>query len=163
MYQFAELAFNEKLIDLKKEKGLTASKLAELAGINIDTIKSWLVDPESKKWRKLSREMFYLIKSKILFLDDKKSLDHRSHVQFLSNLVDTALLIAKNSIINKQPLEESDLTYIEQAMEVNGILSWHLHNIIPADQEEIDHIELLKNDNTDYNEETEQEVPILIE
>lgn len=52
MYEFSEIAFNEKLIELKKEKQFTSSKIAELTNINIDTIKSWLVNPSSKKMEK---------------------------------------------------------------------------------------------------------------
>lgn len=146
MREVAERAFNEELILLKDKKKLTAAKLAELSGININTIKSWLVNPSSAKWRKLDRSIFYLIKSKIVFIDDNNSLDQRGHTEFLSGLIDDALLLAKNSILSKRPLNESDLSFITQALEINGILRWRIDALIPQDKEEIDYFENLKAD-----------------
>lgn len=146
MREIAERAYNEELILLKDKKKLTAAKLSELSDININTIKSWLVNPSSAKWRKLDRNIFYLIKSKIIFFDDKNSLDHRGHTEFLSGLIDDALLLAKNSILSKQPLNESDLSFITQALEINGILRWRIDALIPQDKEEIEYFENLKSD-----------------
>lgn len=146
MREIAERAYNEELILLKEKKKLTADKLSKLSSININTIKSWLVNPLSTKWRKLDRNIFYLIKSKIVFIDDKNSLDQRGHTEFLSGLIDDALLLAKNSILSKQPLNESDLSFINQALEINGILRWRIDALIPKDKEEIEYFESLKAD-----------------
>jgi hypothetical protein len=145
MREVAERAYNEELILLKDKKKFTAAKLSELSGININTIKSWLVNPLSAKWRKLDRNIFYLIKSKIIFIDDKNSLDQRGHTEFLSGLIDDALLLAKNSILSKQPLNESDLSFITQALEINGILRWRIDALIPQDKEEMEYLVNLKN------------------
>lgn len=60
-------SYNHLLIDLKNKESITAEKLAELGGVNLATINSWLSKPEHKNWRRLNKDRFYLINSKVLF------------------------------------------------------------------------------------------------
>lgn len=162
MRDIAEKAYNEELIQLKTEKQLTAIKLSQLVDININTIKSWLVNPSSTKWRKLDRSIFYLIKSKLVFIDDKNSFGQRSNAEFLSGLIDDALLMAKHSILSKQPLTDDDLSFINQALEVNGILRWRLDSLVRMDQEEIEYFENLADDNFSISDEKKNDESIFM-
>ena len=56
------------------------------------------------------------------------------------------MILAKNSILNKQPLNDSDLSFITQALEINGILRWRIDALIPQDKEELEYFENLKGD-----------------
>ncbi|MCW8472351.1 hypothetical protein OQJ19_17100 [Fluoribacter gormanii] len=130
-------AYNHLLIELKNKENVTAEKLAELGNVNLSTVNSWLAKPENKNWRRLSKERFYLIKSKILFSKSTNSLDKKDDIRFYLRSIKDALNIAKNSSYTSSPIAKDDLKFINQALEMSELIFWSLEDLIPPDTQEI--------------------------
>lgn len=138
-------AYNHLLTELKDQEHLTNEKLATLANVSIATLNSWLTNPEHKKWRRLNKERFYLIKSRVLFGKDSGSWDQKGNISFYLQNINDALNIAKNSIHSGKSIPQDDLEFIDQALEMSQLIYWSLDDLIPADEKEVEYLNSLEN------------------
>jgi len=144
-------AYNHLLIELKNKKNITAEKLAELGNVNLSTMNSWLANSENKNWRRLKKESFYLIKSRVIFNKSPDSLNKKDDIRFYLRSISDALNIAKNSVYSEKPIQREDLKFINQALEMSQLIFWSLEDLIPADQQETEYFNSLQQEETQKN------------
>lgn len=147
-------SYNHLLIQLKQKENITAEKLAEVANVNLATLNAWLASPNTKKWRRLDKERFYLIKSRLYFCS-QTSLDKKYSIRDFLHNIDMVLNIARKSALSGKPITGEELKFIDQAKEMNQLLAGSIFDLIPPDQQENDFIESLKQE--DYSEDFELE------
>lgn len=154
-------AYNHLLIELKNREKITAEKLAELGNVNLSTVNSWLANPENKNWRRLNKDRFYLIKSKVLFNKSSDSRNKKDDIRFYLHSINIALNAAKNSVYSGNPVPRNELGFINQALEMSQLIFWSLEDLIPADQQEIEYFNNLHQDEDERTNPSPNEVGII--
>ncbi|HIF0226746.1 TPA: hypothetical protein ACXYKD_003715 [Legionella anisa] len=128
-------SYNHLLIQLKQKENITADKLAEIANVNIATLNSWLANPNTKKWRRLDKDRYYFIKSKLYF-SSQKSLDKKDNIRTFLHHIEMVLNIAHKSAVTGQSIPKEELKFIKQAKEMNQLIASSIFDLIPPDEEE---------------------------
>lgn len=149
-------SYNYHLIQLKKKEGLTAEKLAEVANVNLATLNSWLARPETKKWRRLDKDRYFYIKSKLYF-SSQSSLDKKDNIRCFLHHIEMALNVARKSATSGKAIPKEELQFIDQAKEMNQLIASSIFDLIPSDEEEKKFIEsfVQKNDSEHIDSEEE--------
>ncbi|WP_028389278.1 hypothetical protein [Legionella fairfieldensis] len=141
-------SYNHLLIQLKKEKNITADKLAEIADVNIATLNSWLANPNTTKWRRLDKVQYYIIKSRLNF-HSKTSYDAKDNILRFLHDIEIGLNIAFKSASLGTPISKYEKKFITQAKDMLQCVRYGILDLIPADKEEREYLNSIQQEELD--------------
>lgn len=147
-------SYNQLLVQLKKDKNITADKLAEIANVNIATLNSWLANSNTNKWRRLDKMQYYMIKSRLCF-HSQNSFDAKDNILHFLHDIEIGLNIAYKSASSGSPISKDEKGFIKQAKDMLQIVRYGVLDLIPADKEEKSFLDSLQQE--DCEDEVQKE------
>lgn len=132
-------SYNHLLVQLKKDKNITAAQLAEIAGVSIATLNSWLANPNTNKWRRLDKTQYFIIKSRLWF-HSQNSFDAKENILYFLHDIEIVLNIAHKSALSGTPIANNEKAFIKQAKDKLQMVRYGILDLIPTDNKEKEYL-----------------------